>query len=203
MTESTEQRSRRSAASRYLDAVLATLPRVRETPVLIQGEAVTPTGIVYGSHRETWQTRINRLQRLEGDLRRLRLRLAEPIPAVWWTASVSSGTTVNISGGSQAWHDTMLFYVHFTHELRRNRDEAQINELYIQILQNLTPRQLDYALGTGLNIVVADPEHRPHDWTRLSGFANRPGTILEVFTDYSRRYFYTYRSRRVYLLRPP
>jgi hypothetical protein len=175
---------------------------IESTPGVV--ERSPGAGITY--FRESRAVRSARVAEVLDDLRVLIQRLENgPIPSRWQRAPAR----IHVGASNSRLDALLRVYVHVA--LERGRDPVRVGErssFYISWLpdttQRPTPRRPAY--GTGIYIVVPDPENAPLNYYRFFRDRQAPGfdirNLFEVRRD-GQGYFYIRLGRRIDLPEAP
>ncbi len=187
-------------------------------------ERITPQGNYLKLEQvpvmESMANRQRRITQLAKDLVRFTIVLESgPVPASWaklpiamprgtFEGVVSGASEIVDFGCGPTWQTALQYFTRW--QLSRGKNAA-ILFINIQLIPEQPNPKRNRAIprvavdtrgfGTGIYIVVPDPEKRPLEYHRLTGYNhywNSPGEVIEVWHD-SYGDYYIYRGRRHYL----
>jgi hypothetical protein len=124
-----------------------------------------------------------------------------PVPAEWFEPKVEFP-----EGTNDGDNVVQALYGHRMKSLGMDGTTVYLNWLYLT--KNPVPKRAvkgareDYGVALGEWLVVKDPDNRPQEWVRLTGYDPIDGRIVELRWD-RRGYYYYYEGRKIYLPKYP
>jgi len=144
-------------------------------------------------------------------------RLAKLVDDLWATVAELEGgpapedwfePKVEFPGEGTNYGDNVVqaLYGHRMKSLGMDGTTVYLNWLYLN--KDPVPTRVvkgvreDYGIALGEWLVVKDPDNRPQEWVRLTGYDPIDGRIVELRWD-RRGYYYYYEGRKIYLPKYP
>lgn len=211
--EDPDLRRRRLAAATAARTAIERLSRALDRGYLLDGEVLTSDGridAIYEARIETRQAREARLRGLIRDLRALVIVLdSGPVGPSWFDPRIEEPTVSYEVGGPEAWQDTAALYLHRQQNAGESLAAADENVFSIQTAPIPTPvvarAPVRTGIGTGIYLIVPDPENAPLVYRRLTGYEGwqERGVIVEVWSDDFGYFYWAGEGRKTYLPERP